>query len=398
MPTEASQEITRARFVASAEPTFTADVILVDCENIPYCAAPLLLPMVEADTTILGFGSPWQGGVRKWIESMDNIQLVPTKTGKNQADMALAIEAIQLYHMGKRRFVICSDDSDLDGVCRKLRSMGASVRYVSTERRKRDKGGAISAAVEILKMVPTHEMRLSEFWGILKRKMVASRKHEITADQIADLCGIRYIQRDSELWVVPDAAVMEKSVENLENTTKLDNVVVSFEQIESTPKKSTKSLNDQNTQLRMILAGILGFNKEKSLIEVKKEINPWRALFHLNHNADIEALLTEYLQVEFSLVNNQKYVKMIRKPRLTVKTTEVLNHQNIVQIQRVLNIQNYFKNALSNKWTSTADIGKDFYTKRADLGIGKKGIYQLVKLYCPFVLVKKENNEYFLKV
>lgn len=106
---------------------------LIDCDNMGGKNWPLIRGIIPNESHIFGCGRP--PTLLKWKNVMPSATYTPVHSGKNQADIQIAITAMQMLSKGIQHFLICSSDNDFKLIVRELKNNGAKVdRYY-------DKGG-----------------------------------------------------------------------------------------------------------------------------------------------------------------------------------------------------------------------------------------------------------------
>jgi len=112
--------------------------VLVDCDNVaPDILEYALRMMAQFGRVVLRRGYGNQGTLaNKWQEALVRLAFTPClqyqyAAGKNTADMALAIDAMEaLFERRADTFCLVTSDSDFAYLCRKLREHGATVHIV----------------------------------------------------------------------------------------------------------------------------------------------------------------------------------------------------------------------------------------------------------------------------
>lgn len=102
--------------------------LLIDGENISSSFAGQIIVQAGLRENLLVKRVYGNATLIKGWESAPGIRLVHSGTGKNSADILLAIEAVDLAHRGKiNSFVIASSDGDFSHLAHYLRENGFSV-------------------------------------------------------------------------------------------------------------------------------------------------------------------------------------------------------------------------------------------------------------------------------
>ncbi|WP_235498506.1 NYN domain-containing protein [Frankia sp. R43] len=115
--------------------------ILIDAENIPrWAVEPLLTESAQYGTVRIrrAYGD-WSGSLRSWKPTLQELSIRPVQVfaavkGKNAADLALTIDAMDLLHSGSIDTIcIASSDSDFTRLAERIRESGLTVHGFGEE-------------------------------------------------------------------------------------------------------------------------------------------------------------------------------------------------------------------------------------------------------------------------
>lgn len=111
-------------------------LILIDCENLPISVVPAIRNLRDARTAVRGYGNWRSGSLRPWLAQAPHLAMtrIQNPTSKNNADIALALDALEFAYAGVRDFVVCTSDGDAALVVRRLEALGARVLVVSDDK------------------------------------------------------------------------------------------------------------------------------------------------------------------------------------------------------------------------------------------------------------------------
>ena len=110
--------------------------ILIDAQNIPSAMAPRIFAKIEsigASSVRLAYGDWSDQSLKGWKSCLHQYAIRPVQqfchvVGKNAADMALIIDAMDLLHSGRHDgFCIVSSDSDFSSLAVRIRQQAVKV-------------------------------------------------------------------------------------------------------------------------------------------------------------------------------------------------------------------------------------------------------------------------------
>ncbi|XYJ09790.1 NYN domain-containing protein [Telluria sp. B2] len=111
--------------------------VLADCDNSSPEALAFALSLAPAQSRIVlrqGYGNDFTMEQPRWRDALNRLAFTPLHqfgTGKNAADIALALDALELLIDNRAdTFYLLTSDADFTALCRKLRVRGASVVIV----------------------------------------------------------------------------------------------------------------------------------------------------------------------------------------------------------------------------------------------------------------------------
>ncbi|MEX5637627.1 NYN domain-containing protein [Parafrankia sp. FMc2] len=115
--------------------------ILIDAENIPLWAVePLLTESARyGKARVRRAYGDWSGSLRNWKKTLQELSIRPVQVfaavkGKNAADLALTIDAMDLLHSGSIDTIcIASSDSDFTRLAERIRESGLTVHGFGEE-------------------------------------------------------------------------------------------------------------------------------------------------------------------------------------------------------------------------------------------------------------------------
>lgn len=109
-----------------------AHATLIDCDNIGATYWPLIKSVIPNNSKVLGCGT--KHALPKWRGVKPSATFIKVDSGKNQADILISIQAMQLFYEGVRHFLVCSSDADLKLIVKTLQNKGAIVDRLFYER------------------------------------------------------------------------------------------------------------------------------------------------------------------------------------------------------------------------------------------------------------------------
>ncbi|MEW6370190.1 MAG: NYN domain-containing protein [Pseudomonadota bacterium] len=111
--------------------------VLADCDNSSPEALAFALSLAPAQSRIVlrqGYGNDFTMEQPRWRDALNRLAFTPLHqfgTGKNAADIALALDALELLFENRAdTFYLLTSDADFTALCRKLRLRGGSVVIV----------------------------------------------------------------------------------------------------------------------------------------------------------------------------------------------------------------------------------------------------------------------------
>jgi uncharacterized protein (TIGR00288 family) len=150
--------------------------VLVDCDNTSPDMLDYALGMCAPSSRIVvrqGYGNHTTLA-NKWQDALVRFAFTPClqyqyAAGKNTADIALALDAMELMFDGRvETFCIVTSDSDFAYLCRKLRARGATVCIVGEGKTPEALRNASDQFFEYV--APQPEQAKSEPSGVVKRR------------------------------------------------------------------------------------------------------------------------------------------------------------------------------------------------------------------------------------
>ncbi|MCK9930631.1 NYN domain-containing protein [Frankia sp. Mgl5] len=115
--------------------------VLIDAENVPLWAVEPLLAesMHHGKVRVRRAYGDWSGSLRNWKKTLQELSIRPVQVfaavkGKNAADLALTIDAMDLLHSGSVDAIcIASSDSDFTRLAERIRESGLTVHGFGEE-------------------------------------------------------------------------------------------------------------------------------------------------------------------------------------------------------------------------------------------------------------------------
>ncbi|MCK9931606.1 NYN domain-containing protein [Frankia sp. Mgl5] len=109
--------------------------VLIDAENIPLWAVELLLAASAqyGEVRVRRAYADWSGSLRSWKKTLQDLSIRPVQVfaavkGKNAADLALTIDAMDLLHSGSVDGIcLATSDSDFTRLAERIREGGLAV-------------------------------------------------------------------------------------------------------------------------------------------------------------------------------------------------------------------------------------------------------------------------------
>mgnify|MGYP001572597087 CR=1 FL=1 len=115
--------------------------VLVDCDNTSPEALAFALGLIPPSMRIVvrqAYANDATMGQQSWREALNRHAFTPYHlfgTGKNAADIALALDAFELLTDGRAdTFYLLTSDADFTALCRKLRTRGGTVFIVGEKK------------------------------------------------------------------------------------------------------------------------------------------------------------------------------------------------------------------------------------------------------------------------